>query len=224
MVAIVWSASYGMVTPIPAWMIFWQISIPINNRHADNTLYEEEKQMQKKGRKIVAILGIISMLSSGTLAPQNSVQVQAATTAKKTVTVTLDKKHSGKCIILTTTPKEVDYRSKAAFKKGFKKNAIKIQIQILSLKGKPKNKITDFDCRSSSGTGALLIEFPPKKYKKGTIYKDTKKSAFHMCSADINIELPKGVKKVTYKITFSNISGKRTLKSVKVKNGFRHWY
>lgn len=182
---------------------------------------KEEKQMQKKGRKITATLVLISMLIGGNLMPQNGLQVQAATTAKKTVKITLDAKHSEKYVKLTTVPKTVEYTTEEAYERDVKRNRVQIKIQILSLKGKPKKKrISDFELKGEIGKAYYLLnEMSSKKYKKGTIYSESKNDEFiHVGSLGINITLPKGVKKVTYNITFSNASGRRTLKDIKVKN------
>lgn len=174
--------------------------------------------MRENKGKIIAILILIGTIIWGNLAPQNSLHAQAAT-AKKTVTVTLDQKHPDKVIELTALPKKMkESGSSKAIEEYYKKYGICIKVEIMGLKGKPTKKVMDFYSGSLGGTGCLLIEFPPKKYKKGTIYKDSKKDAWHLGSTKLEIGLPKGVKKVTYKITFSNRSGKRTLKNVTVKN------
>lgn len=174
--------------------------------------------MRENRRKIIITLVLIGMLIWGNLAPQISLHAQAAT-AKKTVTITLDQKHPDKVIELTALPKKMkNSASSKAIKEYYKKYGIQIKVEIMGLKGKPTKKITDFYSGSLGGSGALLYEFSPKKFRPGTIYKDSKKDAWHLGSTSLEISLPKGVKKVTYKITFSNKSGKRTLKNVKVKN------
>lgn len=174
--------------------------------------------MIENRRKIIITLVLIAMLAWGTLASKNTLYAQAAT-AKKTVTVTCNQKHPAKVIELNALPKKMKNSGNSkAIKEYYKKYGIQIKVEIMGLKGKPTKKITDFYSGSLGGSGALLFEFSPKKYKKGTVYKDSKKNAWHLGSTKLEISLPKGVKKVTYKITFANSSGKRTLKNVTVKN------
>ena len=161
-------------------------------------------------------------LLCGNLVPLNVKLVQAAS-AKKTVIVKLDKKNPRKCVSVKTTIKNPKYPDNdKKLKAYYRKVGVSIKIQIISMKGKPKEKSFDlFNSISEDGKGCLIFGFPRKKFTRGVIYNDKSKMFHHVGDTKVNMDLDeiKGVSKITYKITFTNPSGKKIFKNVKVKKG-----
>lgn len=169
-------------------------------------------------KRKMMIMILVGALLCGSLAPVNLKQAEAAS-ASKTVTVTLDKASPSKRIVLRTNVKKPSGEKMKDWDAFYNKAGVQIKVQIVSMTGRPKKaKIDVLDSQSDGGKGCLLLSFPAKKFKKGIIYDDSNEK-FHCGNTYVLLGLDdiKGVSKITYKLTFTNPSGKKSFKSLKVK-------
>ena len=191
----------------------------------------------KKACKKLIVTGIIAI---GCILMLTETKAEAARKfSEKTVTVTLDKKHQGKAIYWKPTKKFRGFKSEEQYRKYRRKYGIRVTIKVVAIKGNAKNgevirdfkgkyrdHICHFDLYGGDGCGPSY-PYNYKKLKKGTILKDYNGPITKDCEdayvgknvlVGDYINRVKGIKKITYKITFKSVSGKKIIDYVKVKD------
>jgi hypothetical protein len=151
---------------------------------------------RKKLKKVIILVLLVAFCVSS-ISP-----VEAATkkVSKKTITVTLDKKHPVKYYILKTASQ---------------KSKTNVSIEITKLKGKPTAKKIEWlfyvDDPGDLWEGSMMSDVKSGEFKKGklSLNNSTLKGAVLL-----EYNMPDGVSSVTYKVTFSNPDNKKTIKDV----------
>lgn len=175
----------------------------------------------KNTRKKLITMGIAAI---GCMLMLMGTKAEAAQrVSKKTITVTLDEKHQGKVIYLKSK-KAPGAENLKKYRKFMDEYGVKLTVKVVDVQGKYTGKVKSiehFDLYGDTGCG---FDYPynPQKLKNGTALKSLDgdsalyagKNAF---VADYS-NRAKGVKKITYKITFESVSGKNVIDYVKVKN------
>ena len=142
------------------------------------------------------------------LIPVYSTNAAVKPVAEKSITVSLNKKHPIKYCMLHLSDAEA---------------LTEIQIKVTEIKGKPSEKqkpmfITD----SIYGKGPMWWDdVEAGKIKKGAyIPIDVTKS---QGNAFFQFDMPKGVKSIRYKVTFSDTEKKKTIENVTLEKSWDVW-
>ena len=163
--------------------------------------------LKKKVAKMMAgVLCMMVLLLAA--APFTQAEASSKAVAKKSITISLDKKHPTKyCMVYTVSPNTMS----------------DVSIKITEMQGKPKKKKLDylFEIYEDEGSGSLWYDIETSKLKKGAkLPLDITK--VQGCAL-IVFDMPEGVKSMTYKVTFSNAEKKKTIKDVRLEKSFDVW-
>lgn len=165
-------------------------------------------ELKKKVTKMMAGVLCMAVLLLAVV-PFTQAEASSKAVAKKSITISLDKKHPIKYCMLYTVSTDTESE---------------ISIKITGMKGKPKKEKLDFLFYSFEdyGSSALwLDDVRSSKMKKGAKLPLDRTSV--LGRACIEFELPEGVKSITYKVTFSDAENKKTIKNVTLEKSRDTW-
>ena len=179
----------------------------------------------KNTRKKLITMGIAAI---GCMLMLMGTKAEAAQrVSKKTITVTLDEKHQGK-VIYFKSKKAPEGGNFEKYRKFMDEYGVKLTVKVVEVQGKYKGKVKMIDHFNLYGDTGSGFDYPynPKKLKNGTVLKSSGSDPDLYAGKNAFIaDYPnraKGVKKITYKITFESASGKNVIDYVKVKNAQKY--
>lgn len=161
-------------------------------------------------KKIVTIIMLLALLAG--ITPESSV-VSAKSTSKVVKVFTLTQKKDVVHHRLSINPKE----------------KVKVKIDILDVKGRLKGKehyfgYYEFVGKNTGGKGSFLSSYSTPKLKKNLLKKgkslspaDSDGNVWISAKAYVDWELPNGIKKLKVRVTYYTKSGRKGIKSCKVK-------